>query len=340
MKNDIQITAVIPTCNRRESLLRLLNSLNQSNYPLDNLIIVDSGEERLDELEYKNFTKLNVRYITTADRSVCIQRNVGIREATSSWIFLCDDDLEIPEEYVSKLAGHIQSHPEAGAVSGIVLQKKGTDWVGQYEITSAFDLYIRFIFQLSIWGDIKIASNNFLNRYILNYYKKKGNHISKAGWPVITDFSGDFVKTPVYGLGASLVKREWLINSPYDEVLDSFGIGDNYGVAIGFPPERIHLLNSAFVYHHRDAVNRIQQTKQYLRRALALDYFMKRRKELQNVKRIWFLWSLMGNMAIFLFSRNMLMTRVATKVFFNVLFGNNPYLKGKNSGVKIVSPQL
>lgn len=338
MRTGIKITAVIPTCNRKQSLLRLLSSLNESGYLLHNLIIVDSGEDVLHAGDYQRFANLNIRYITITDRSVCIQRNIGIHLADSPWVFLCDDDLDVPREYLDRLVEHIQSHPEAGAVSGVVFQRKGGDWVGQYDVTSSLDLYVRFVFQLSIWGEIKVPSGNFIDRYLLKYYEKKGNHISKAGWPVITDFSGEFVRTPIYGLGASLVKKDWLTLSRYDEVLDSFGIGDNYGVAIGFPPAGIHLLKKAFVYHHRDADNRVRQTSQYYRRVLALDYFLKTRKELQAVRRIWFLWSLAGNILIFLYSRNIQMVRVAIKVFLTVWFGNNPYVEGKTLGGKIVSP--
>jgi hypothetical protein len=45
-------------------------------------------------------------------------------------------------------------------------------------------------------------------------------------------------------------------NSPYDEVLDSHGIGDHCSVA-GFG-NGIHVLNDAFVYHHQ----KLQQAKQ------------------------------------------------------------------------------
>lgn len=340
METGIKITAVIPTCNRKQSLLRLLSSLNESSYPLHNLIIVDSGEDVLQADDYQRFGDLNIRYVTITDRSVCIQRNIGIHLADSPWIFLCDDDLDVPREYLPRLVEHIQFHPEAGAVSGVVLQKKEDTWVGQYDVISSLDLYVRFIFQLSIWGEIKVASGNFLNRYLLKYYKVKGNHLSKAGWPVITDWSGEFVRTPIYGLGASLVKKNWLMFSRYDEVLDSFGIGDNYGVAIGFPPTGIHLLKKAVVYHHRDADNRVQQTSQYYRRVLALDYFLRTRKELESVNRIWFLWSLAGNILIFLYSRNIQMVRVAVKVFLTVWFGNNPYVEGKTLGAKIISPSI
>ena len=41
----MQISVVIPTCNRPQRLLLLLQNLNLSSYPLLEVIIVDSGED-------------------------------------------------------------------------------------------------------------------------------------------------------------------------------------------------------------------------------------------------------------------------------------------------------
>ncbi len=333
----VRISVVVPTYNRRESLLRLLKSLDQSTCPLHEVIIVDSGDERISDQECRSFSNLKIYHIVT-EKSVCIQRNAGIKMATGSWIFLCDDDLEVPQDYLENLVDHIEAYPNAGAVSGIVLQKKGNDWVGQYKIISFFDLCARFIFQLSIWGTIENVSNNFLTRCIKNYYERKGNHLSKAGWPVITDFSGEYFKTPVYGLGASLVKKEWLINSPYDEVLDVHGIGDNYGVAVGFPKEGIHVVNKSFVYHHQASENRLSTSVQYFRRVLALHYFIKANS--LRISFIWFLWSLLGNMLMFIFSSQYKMSWAPLKAMCIIVMGRNPYLQGKQSGNKTVSPEL
>src|SRR5690606_21956500 len=95
----------------------------------------------------------------------------------------------------------------------------------------------KYIFGLSVWGAIKCGP-----AWLKRCYNRKGNHITKAGWPVITQMSGEFYITPVYTLGASLVKRDWLLQSPFDEVLDRNGIGDNYGVAMGFPEMGIHIV--------------------------------------------------------------------------------------------------
>lgn len=320
----MQISVVIPTCNRKSRLLSLLENLNRSAYPIAEVIVVDSGNDRLTASEYAVFSNLAVLYLD-AERSVCVQRNIGIRKARSPWIFICDDDIEVPDDYLYKLAGHIEKHPSAGAVSGIVMERQNGKWERSYDISSAKELFLKYIFQLSIWGNITCRQDNFIVRGIKNHYAGKGNHISKAGWPVVTDFSGDFFITPVYGLGASLIRKGWLEFSPYDEILDQHGIGDNYGVAIGFPKPGVHVLNDARVYHHHEQANRLEKSLQGYRRALALDYFIKTKKNLQHVKKHWLLWSLFGNLLVSLFKRDKTAVEPAFKTFSLILSGRNPY---------------
>jgi len=325
-QTSAKITAVIPTCNRKNRLLSLLNNLNQSDFAISEVIIVDSSDEALDPGIFHAFNALNISYIRS-EKSVCLQRNIGIQQASSPWIFLCDDDIEVPNDYLKKLTLHVETHPEAGAISGIVLERVHNEWQGSHPVKSTFELVWKFIFQLSLWGEITCNSNNFLIKRIKAYYDKKGNHISKAGWPVIIDFSGNYFISPVYGLGASLIRKDWLAHSPYDEALGQHGIGDNYGVALGFPSIGIHILNNAFVYHHQEPANRIQKPLQYFRRAMALDYFTSTKKNLSHVKKSWLIWSLSGNLLAFLRSKDLIMARAALKSVWLVSARKNIYLK-------------
>jgi glycosyltransferase involved in cell wall biosynthesis len=334
----MQISAVIPTCDRKAALLVLLDSLNRSSHPPFEVIIVDSGDEKPTPEDYEKFTRLSIQYIHS-ERSVCVQRNLGIRKATGSHIFLCDDDMELTTSYLKKLTDHLAAHPEAGAVSGLVLQKEKGVWQASYPIRKGSELIRKFIFQLSIWGEIECRDTLLLKR-IKDYYRRKGNHISKAGWPVITAFSGDYFISPVYGLGASLVKKEWLLLSPYEEVLDRNGIGDNYGVAMGFPIPGIHVLTDAFVYHHQESANRPNQPLLYLRRVLALDYFIRSKRSLQHIKKRWLLWSLTGNFLMALLARNGSMIRSTFTGLRTVAFGQNPYAQAAKNHRRITEPTL
>src|SRR5678815_2469003 len=98
----MHISVVIPTCERKARLLSLLQNLDRFTYPLDQVIIVDSGNDRLLPAEYSMFSNLDIQYMAS-EKSVCIQRNTGIRIARSPWIFLCDDDIEMPADYLRLL---------------------------------------------------------------------------------------------------------------------------------------------------------------------------------------------------------------------------------------------
>jgi len=333
----MDISVVIPTCNRKSRLLSLLDNLNRSFHPLLEVIIVDSGEDRLTTADYAGFNKLEIVY-TASEKSVCIQRNAGINKARAQWIFLCDDDIEMPAGYLQKLVAHIGAHPEAGAVCGLFLQQEKGEWTAKYPVRSPVELLWKFIFQLSIWGDIDCRSNHWLIEKIKKYYQRKGNHISKAGWPVITDFSGAYFATPVYSLGASLVRKEWLVQSPFDEVLDRHGMGDNYGVAIDFPMPGIQVLNNAFVYHHKGPENRLQRPLQYFRRGLALDYFITTKERLGFVRKYRLLWSFAGNLATFIFVRDGVMAKAALKLTWRIALGRNPYYRAALLKKKVVEP--
>jgi glycosyltransferase involved in cell wall biosynthesis len=339
MPDKKNITVVIPTCDRRSRLLALLSNLDRSAYPLHEVIIVDSGNDPLSPDECLAFKHLSIQYLRSSP-SVCIQRNTGIQKAASPWIFLCDDDIEMPADYLQKLTRHIADHPETGAVSGLFLQLEHNEWIAGYPIRSNGALLWKFIFRLGVWGRITLKNNNLIIRNVLKYYQRKGNHISRSGWPVITDFSGDFFISPIYTLGAALIKKDWLLQSPFDEVLDNHGIGDNYGVALGFPGKGIHILNDAFVYHHQEPANRLLRPTQYFRRVLALDYFISTRKKLAYTSRYWLLWSLTGNLLAFMLARDTTMIRPAARSIWTIASGRNPYKQAGKTGEKVIKPIL
>jgi glycosyltransferase involved in cell wall biosynthesis len=335
---EMKISVVIPTCDRKTRLLALLQNLDHSSYPIAEVIIIDSGDDKLLPAEYSTFTNLAIQY-TGSQKSVCIQRNTGIGMARSPWIFLCDDDIELPVDYLQTLVNHVVTHPEAGAVSGLWMERQKGDWKATHPVDSERELFWKYLFQLGIWGEIK-CKDSLATRNIKRYYKQKGNHISKAGWPVNTEFTGDYTICPVYSLGASLVKKEWLIASPFDEVLDRYGIGDNYGVTVDFPIPGVHVVSGTLAYHHMEQANRLKRSLQYYRRILALDYFLKTKKNLRRVKKRWLVWSLTGNLINFILSGDRIMTRTSFKSIGKIVFGKNPYYKGAKQGKKVIEPNL
>lgn len=321
----MDITAVIPTCDRPRSLVALLRSLQASRYPLAEVIIVDGGGGSLAPPDYQEFSRLDIRHVMCAP-SVTRQRNLGIRHAQTEWIFLCDDDMLVPPDYLGILSDYQETHPAAGALSGRVFQQQDGDWQASYPVVSRKDLLWRFIFGLGIWGEIRCGCDGYLSRALIRHFARAGNHLSPAGWPVITDFSGACFTTPVYGLGASVIRRRWLTLSPYDEQLDRHGLGDHYGVIAGFPVPEVHVVNEAHVYHFQAKEHRLSHPDSYYNRVMALDYFRRRHQRLTGIRKGWLLWSLVGNLLAFLFSGKWLLAGASFRALWGVLSGQNPCL--------------
>jgi glycosyltransferase involved in cell wall biosynthesis len=339
----MEISIVIPSRKRLHHLRALLGCIAAQTFAAAEVIVVDSSDDKSygDQLK-QEFPELKIIWIDSIP-SVCIQRNLAIQEAKGSWVFLCDDDIEIPKDYLEKLVNYIDAHPSCGVVSGALYQVHNGRWVESYPPKNFADLLWRYIFQLSVWGDISKIKTPLLLKplgpIVKNFYCKRGNSISLAGWPLITQWKEDHFQTTFYSLGANLVKREWLLNSPYDEVLDPGGIGDNYGVTLGFPGTNIiHVVRTVHAYHHMSNENRLAEAIAYYRRILALHYFLKRGEKRSAIP--WLIWSLAGSLIIHLFKADMQKCRACLKATAKIASGKNPYWKGHLANKKVVEPQL
>jgi glycosyltransferase involved in cell wall biosynthesis len=338
VKATKEISAVIPTRNRPESLARCLESLTAQTHPLKEVIVVDAGDDPLDPGKIADrFPHLPV-IVVRAQASVCVQRNKGIRRAGSTHVFLCDDDIELPPDYIAALAEWLTDHPDCGAVSGVLHERSGNQIIETiHQPLGLSGLLWRRLFQLTVWTDLSMIpagpAGHIVLQRLKTYYRNRNNTFTLAGWPLVTRVSGDHFRTAVFGLGAALVRKEWLLVSPYDEILDPHGIGDNYGVTINFPGELpITVLRGVAAVHHRSDVNRLAVTTAYYRRILALDYFMRRSAKFTAFNRVMLLWSLLGNLIPQVIRFDIERTHATCKAALLIALARNPYVIAAKSG--------
>lgn len=338
----MKISVVVATRNRDPYVSRLLQCLSRQTRLPDEVILVDSSDLKTTVQELaRHFPNLRIRIIES-EPSVCLQRNRGVKEAASEWIFICDDDIELPDDHLMILENFIQEYPDTGALAGRLLQKENGRWQDQYPVKNYKDLLFRFTFQLAIWGAVSsVTFPRFLKplEYLIKrFYARRGNTLSLAGWPLITDWSPVF-KTTVYSLGANLIRRDWLLRSPYDAVLDPHGIGDNYGVALGFPHKQsIIVIDRTSAFHHRAQESRLVFTGVYYRRLLALHYFLKKKKPMPV--RMVFIWSLIGKWLLHAVKGKRELRYVCEQVLRHVLLNKNPYWYGYTKNASGVRPYL
>ena len=338
----MDISVVIPTRNRPGRVRNALSSLAQQTLPPAEVIVVDASDEGMYDAKAlaNEFQTLPLTWLSSAP-SVCIQRNRGIEAAKSDWIFLCDDDIELPKDHFQHLANHVEKHPGCGAVGGKWRQLESGVWVEHYPPRRFSTALYGFVFQLSVWGPIDGVKTNRFTRPLLTWmkewYRKRGNRESLAGWPLITQWQRPCFTTRFCSLGAVLIRREFLLSSPYDPVLDPGGIGDNYGVALGLP-SGIDVIDITYVLHHREQDNRVDRKIAYYRRILAMHYFVRARFTNATITTIWLCWSIIGLSLSQLGRLDTYMLKLSMKAFFKIVTGRNPYVIAKNEGRVVISP--
>ncbi len=324
------------------SLFKTLESIDYQTMLPKEVIIIDSS----DDVEYlegidKRFPRLNFK-VLHSEPSVCIQRNIGIREASSYYIFLCDDDIDPEKSYISTLVGFLESNPDEGAVSGLIVQKEADGkWYSQYPFKYLSQLLGAFVFQHSVWGRLDKIKLKWYQKLIYSrlysFYNRNKNQLSYAGWPVVTSLDEEINKAAVYGLGASIIKKSWLLNDPYDETLDPSGIGDNYGVCMSFPKKMpINIIKNSRAYHNKIGINRLPSHISFYRRTLALHYFISKSSKKRIL--VFFYWSIIGHILIFLFKRNLNFLTASIRVFRLTITKKNPYVIASKKGKRVVTP--
>ena len=119
MESKVIFTVVIPTRNRENSLINLVNKINKQTLLPDEIIIVDSSDNK--QFLYDDINK-SIKYLHTDKKSAAKQRNIGlssVRENTQILFFL-DDDTNPESTYFEDMIGTLMSLNAVG-VSGIAI---------------------------------------------------------------------------------------------------------------------------------------------------------------------------------------------------------------------------
>lgn len=304
------VSAVVATRNRPDSLRRLLQALARQTRLPDEVIVVDASDNPENPAHLAAaYPLLRIRYFPSRP-NLPAQRNLGIQQARGSHVFISDDDIEPPAHYLATLIAYLEHHPACGCVTGFIQDPEGAGiYRGEFPVPTVREVLLAFLFQRSLGGRVDAVAESGVLAPVLafakRWFRRRGNSWSLAGWPLITQVDGSVVRTGVYYLGASVVRKDWLLASPYDENLGPHGIGDNYGVATGLPKERaIEILVTLPVTHHRDPRNRLSPEDAYYRRVMALNYFLATKRLRPKASRAFLLWSLAGAVISFSVRRN------------------------------------
>ena len=106
MRSQIQVSVVIPTYNRKNSLLRTLSSLCAQSLSPEyyEVIVVDDGSNYEAEEITKLGSPLDINYIRQANQGATIARNHGAQKSNGEVIVFIDDDVTVSSETLESLA--------------------------------------------------------------------------------------------------------------------------------------------------------------------------------------------------------------------------------------------
>ena len=108
----MNISVIIPTFNRKETLKRAIQSVVMQSYTPYEIIVIDDGsDDGTKEWLKDNFP--NVKYIYQMNSGVSSARNKGIKFARGDWIALLDSDDEWLPSKLKDQANEIELIPAA-----------------------------------------------------------------------------------------------------------------------------------------------------------------------------------------------------------------------------------
>lgn len=110
------VSVVIPTYNRRETVVHAIDSVLAQTRPVKEIIVVDDGSSdgTRETLAQRYGSRIHYHY--QANGGVSSARNAGMRLATGEFIGLLDSDDSWDPHKCEVQSGWLQAHPDFGAV--------------------------------------------------------------------------------------------------------------------------------------------------------------------------------------------------------------------------------
>ncbi len=100
---------IVPTLNEGHYLPKLLGDLDHQTFKDFEVIIVDGHSDDNTVNEAKAFSNLNPKIITTKQRNVSHQRNLGAARAKADWIIFFDADNQLSPSFLEDLVNNLDS---------------------------------------------------------------------------------------------------------------------------------------------------------------------------------------------------------------------------------------
>jgi peptidoglycan/xylan/chitin deacetylase (PgdA/CDA1 family)/GT2 family glycosyltransferase len=118
LTTDFSVSVIIPAFNAVDTLSKTLDCLLAQTYLDWQAIIVDDGSTDQTAAVAQRFVEHDPRIlaISQANAGVSVARNTGIQIAQFSWLLFLDADDWLAPDFLTKMMGELQQHPDYDAV--------------------------------------------------------------------------------------------------------------------------------------------------------------------------------------------------------------------------------
>lgn len=180
VKKELSVSIVIPTYNRKNKVMRLLDSIFNSNYSNFEIIVIDDAStDGVYEEIRKAFPKTKViRNLNEKLPSMC--RNIGIKNSKGELIFFIDDDNVVKKMTLRELAFALENSDEIGLVGPVMYYYTDPKriWCAGAKLNKFFFTHTHLLEDEIDNGSLR---NPFECDYIPNAYLVKREVLEKVG---------------------------------------------------------------------------------------------------------------------------------------------------------------
>ena len=107
----LSVSIIIPTYNRKDSLLRTLESLARQTYPTERfevIVVDDGGVDGTESITERDFP-FSLRYLRQENQGATAARNYGALQSSSKFLVFVDDDIRLQPETLKHLLEALNS---------------------------------------------------------------------------------------------------------------------------------------------------------------------------------------------------------------------------------------
>lgn len=173
--NKPLITVVIPTRERSEKLMRLINSLKNDSYKHKEVVVVNNSEKKLLKIPPVKVLENH------SNKGLAYARTRGAKEAKGEYILFIDDDNVVEKDTINNLVTSLKSHPEFIAVGPLTyyLEDKKRIWFAgvKMNLLTTKPTFIRSISGFPLLHKNYLQTDNLHNCFMIR--KTDGD---KVGW--------------------------------------------------------------------------------------------------------------------------------------------------------------